>query len=392
MAISTQTFTQFVSNAVAAIQSASRVLVDLTVGSILRAVVQAASGMALWLQGEILQLAALTRFGSSSGADADSWGADFGFPRLPAKFTLPGPVTFSRFTPTNQASVQAAANSGTDANGNTIWTGGVIVQTADGSQQYRVIPDTTQPTFNAAPNAYVIPAGTASASVTVQSVNATAAANVSAGSITLLSQSIPFVDTVSNPANITGGADPETDTAYKARFPQFIASLSRATKAAISFAVQSVVGTSGSFTLTENQSFAGVAQPGFFFVIADDGSGNPPASFLASVTNAVDAVRGETITFGVFAPGRLSANVTMAITTATGFVHATVVAAVTAALQKTINALAIGASLPYNLLSGIAFGVAGVTNVAVGFTLNGGTVDLAATPQQIIKAGVLTVT
>ena len=389
MAISTQTFTQFVSNAVAAIQGAASVLVDLTIGSVLRAVVQAASGIALWLQGEVLQAAALMRFASSSGLDADSWGADFGFPRLPARFTTPGPVTFSRFTPTVQATIQAATNSGTDANGNIIWIGGVIVQTADGSQPFRVIPDATQPIFSAALNAYVIPAGTSSASATVQSVNAAAAANVSAGSITLLSQAIPFVDTVTNPAPMVGGDDPETDTAYKARFPQFIASLSRATKGAISFAVQSVIGDGpGSFTITENQSFAGLPQPGFFLVIVDNGTGNPPASFLAAVANAVDAIRGETITFGVFAPGLVTANVAMVLTTAMGFVHANVVAAVVAVLQKTINALPIGGSLPYNLLSSIAFSVPGVTNVT-GITLNGGTADLGATPQQIVKAGTM---
>ena len=386
MAISTQTFTQFVSNAVAAIQGAATALVDLTIGSVLRAVVDSAARIALWLQGEALQTAALTRFATSYGTDADSWGTDFGFTRLPPKYAT-GPVTFSRFTPTNQATIGAATNSGTDANGNIIWTGGVIVQTADGSQPFQVIPDTTQPIFSAALNAYVIPAGTSSASATVQSVNAAAAANVSAGSITLLSQAIPFVDTVTNPAPMVGGDDPETDTAYKARFPQFIASLSRATKGAISFVVQSVIGDGpGSFTITENQSFAGLPQPGFFFVIVDNGTGNPPASFLAVVANAVDAIRGETITFGVFAPGLVTANIAMVLTTATGFVHANVVAAVVAALQKTINALPIGASLPYNLLSSIAFGVPGVTNVT-GITLNGGTADLVATPQQIIKAG-----
>jgi uncharacterized phage protein gp47/JayE len=391
MAISTQTFTQFVSNAVAAIQGAATVLVDLTIGSVLRAVVQAASGIALWLQGEVLQTAALTRFASSNGPDADSWGADFSFTRLPAKFTTPGSVTFSRFTPTNQASIQAATNSGTDANGNIIWTGGVIVQTADGSQPFQVIPDTTQPAYSATQNAYLIAAGTASASATVRSVNATAAANVGAGFITLLSQAIPFVDTVTNPAPIAGGDDPETDTAYKVRFPQFISSLSRATKGAISFAVQSVIGGgAGSFTITENQSLGGVPQPGFFFIIADDGTGNPSATFLATIANAVQAVVGETITFGVFAPGLLTANIAMVLTTAAGFVHSAAVAAVTAALRKVINTLPIGAALPYNLLSSIAFSVNGVTNVT-GITLNGGLADLAATPQQIVKAGTVAV-
>jgi uncharacterized phage protein gp47/JayE len=388
VAISTLTKTQYISNAVAAIQGAARVLVDLTVGSILRAVVEASSNIALWLQAIALQIVALTRFATSAGTDADSWGADFGFTRLLSLFAT-GQVTFSRFTSTNQASIQAATSSGTDANGNTIWTGGSIVQTADGTQPYRVIPDVTQTAFNVALNAYIIAAGTSSAVVTVQSVNAAAAANVTAGSITILAQSIPFVDTVSNAAPMTGGADPETDVAYKARFPQYLASLSRATKAAISFAIQSI-GPQVNFTLTENQSYGGVTQLGYFFVIADNGTGSPPAGFLSSVSSAIDAVRGETIQFGVFAPVLVTANVVMTLTTAAGFVHATVVAAVAAALQAQINALKIGATLPYTLLSSIAYGVPGVINVTA-ITLNGGTADLASTPLQIIKTGALTV-
>lgn len=372
MSISTQTFNQYVSNAVTAIQGATKLLVDLTIGSILRAVVQSSAAMALWLQGIALQIAALTRFASSSGADADSWGADFGFTRL-AAFTATGQVTFSRFTSTNQATIAL----------------GSLVQTADGTQQYVVIADTAQTAFNSSLNAYIIPAGTASAVVTVKSVNAAAAANVTTGAITILAQSIPYIDTVSNAAPMTGGADAETDTAYHARFPQFIASLSRATKAAISFAIQSI-GTNVSFTITENQTLGGVFQPGYFFVVVDNGTGAPSGGFLASVGAAIEAVRGETITYGVFGPTLVTANVVMVTTTGAGFVHATVIAAVTAALQAQINALAIGVTLPYTQLAAIAYGVAGVTNVT-GITLNGGTTDLVATVQQIIKAGTVTV-
>lgn len=372
MAISTQTFTQYVSNAVAAIQGATKLLVDLTIGSILRAVVQATAAIALWLQGIALQIAALTRFASSSGADADSWGADFGFLRLLAS-TSTGQVTFSRFTSTSQATIAI----------------GSLVQTADGTQQFAVIADTAQPAFNVALNVYVIPVGTASAVVTVKSVNAAAAANAIAGAITILAQSIPFVDTVSNAAPMTGGADAETDTAYHARFPQFIASLSRATKGAIAFAIQSI-GTNVSFTITENQTLGAVFQPGYFFVVVDNGTGAPSGGFLATVGAAIEAVRGETITYGVFGPTLVTANVVMVTTTAAGFVHATVVASVTAALTTAINALPIGATLPYTQLAAIAYGVQGVTNVT-GITLNGGTTDLVATVAQIIKAGTVTV-
>lgn len=372
MAISTQTFSQYVSNAVAAIQAAAAQLVDLTVGSIELAYVQANSAIALWLQGLVLQAAALTRFASSFGPDADSWGADYGFLRLGAFFAS-GQVTFARFTATNQAVIPV----------------GSLVQTADGTQGFAVIADTTQSAYNASLQAYIIPAGTNSCNATVQSLSGAAAANVIAGAISILAQSIPFVDTVSNAAPTTGGADPESDTAYHARFPQFIASLSRATKAAISFAIQSL-GPNVNFTLTENQTLGGVFQPGFFFVIADNGTGSPPGSFLTQVGNAVEAVRGESITYAIFAPTLVNANVVMVLTTAAGFTHATVVAAVIAALQAQINALPIGADLPYNFLSSIAFSVPGVSNVT-GITLNSGTSDLVTTATQIIKLGTATV-
>jgi uncharacterized phage protein gp47/JayE len=221
----------------------------------------------------------------------------------------------------------------------------------------------------------------------VKSVNAANAANVSAGAISILAQSIPFVDTVNNAASTAGGADQEPDTAYHARFPQYIGSLSRATQGAISFAIQSL-GPNVDFTITQNQTLAGVFQPGFFFVIADDGTGSPSSDFLASVATAVEAVRGETITYAVFGPTLVTANIGMVLATAAGFVHSTVVAQVIAALTAQINALPIGADLPYTQLAGIAYSVPGVVN-ATGITLNGGTSDLITTVQQIIKAGTL---
>lgn len=389
MSIPQKSFTQFVAQIVAAIQGAASVLVDLSTGSVLLAVVEAATALALWLQGLALQIAALTRFATSRGPDADSWGADFGFGRL-AAFLASGQVTFSRFTATNQATIPAAIQTGTNPNGTPIWSGGSLVQTADGTQQYQVIPDTTNGIYNSTLNAYVIPAATSSGVATVQSLDAAAAANVSAGAITIIAQAIPFVDTVTNAAGMAGGADAESDTAYIARFPQFIASLSRATKGAISFAIQSL-GPAVNFTITENQALGGAFQPGYFFVIVDDGTGSPSGGFLTAVGNAVEAVRGETITYGVFAPTLVTANVVMVLTTASGFVHADAVTAVIAALTAQINALKIGASLPYTFVSSIAYEVPGVINVT-GVTLNGGTSDLTATAVQIIKAGTISAT
>lgn len=57
MAIQTQNFATIVGNAVTAIQGASKQLVDMTIGSVLRAFVEAVAAIALWLQGIALQIA-----------------------------------------------------------------------------------------------------------------------------------------------------------------------------------------------------------------------------------------------------------------------------------------------------------------------------------------------
>jgi uncharacterized phage protein gp47/JayE len=373
MALSTQSFTQMVTNAVAAIQGAATALVDLTTGSILKAAVQAMAALGLWLQGLALQIAALTRFSTSNGTDADSWGADFGFFRIEAQQAR-GQVTFSRFTDTNAASIPL----------------GTVVQTADGTQSYTVIADTTESAYNAGTQTYVIPAGTPSATVTVQSVNAAAAANVGAGVISVLGSAIPYVDTVNNAAAFVNGADAESDTAYRARFPLWLASLAKATKAAITTALNAL-STTINFTLVENYSYSGAYQPGYFYVIVDDGTGYPSSSYLNAAYFAIDAVRPFTSTFGVFAPNVVTANLALTVTSGTGYTHATVTAAVSAALTTYMNTLPTGTSLPLTRVASIAYGVAGVTNVT-GIAINGAAADLTAATTQIIKAGTVAVT
>ena len=374
MTISIQTFTTIVSNTVAAIQGSARVLVDLTVGSVLRSYAEAVSAIALWLQGIALQVAALTRFATSNGSDADSWGADFGFTRLPAQ-AAQGSVTFSRFTPTAAATVPV----------------GTIVQTADGTQKYAVIADTAQTAYNAGVGGYVLPAATASITATVQSTSAAFAGNAAVGAINTIAASIPGVDTVTNASAFSNGADAESDAAYRARFPVYLASLSEGTVAAIRNAVLSLQQTV-SYTLTENFNYAGASQPGYFYVVVDDGSGTPAGSFLTSVGLAIEAVRPITSTYGVFAPSLVTANVAMTLTTAAGYTHSAVVAAVTAALQAYIGTLAVGVTLPYSRLAQVAYAASpGVTNVS-GTTLNAGIADLVATAQQRIMVGTLTIT
>lgn len=362
-----------IQNMATSVQQKAKVLVDFTVGSVTRAVVEATAQVVIWLEGLILLLLQATRAATSSGADLDSWMLDYGLTRLAATAST-GQVTFSRFTPTYQAVIPV----------------GTVIQTADGTQQFTVIADTNQTAYNAALGGYVIAAGIGSAVATVQAVNTGSVTNVLANTITTLTQAVQYVDTVTNAAGFTNGADAETDGAFRVRFITYINGLSKATKTAIGNAILAVK-QGISYVLVENQTYGGVSQPGYFYAVVDDGTGSPPSTLLSSVANAIDAVRPLCSTFAVFAPVVVTANVAMTITTAAGYSHSAVVALVQAALQSYINSLTIGQTLSYTRLAQVAYDASpGVTNVT-GTTLNSGTADLAATNQQIVKYGTVAV-
>ena len=111
MAITTQDFSTIVRNTVTAVQGAARGLVDLTVGSILRSVIEANATVILWLQGLILQLLATTRAATSVSADLDTWVLDYGLTRLGA-VPASGQVTFSRATATAPVVVRPCVRMG----------------------------------------------------------------------------------------------------------------------------------------------------------------------------------------------------------------------------------------------------------------------------------------
>lgn len=366
-------FTTLVRDQVAAIQGRAAGLVDFTIGSLLRAITESNASVLQWLQQLIVTLLATTRAATSAGADLDSWMADFGFYRLSASFAT-GSVTYSRFTATNSALIPI----------------GALVGSTDGSQQYAVTIDTTNALYNATLGGYLIPGGTASATVTVMASTAGAAGNALIGTVTVIVGSISGIDTVTNAAVFTNGVDPELDSAFRARFVLWVQSLSKATKAAIGYALASM--QSGvSYTLAENQDYSGNVLYGYFYAVVDDGSGAPSGAFLATAGAAIESVRGFTTRYGVFAPVLVTANVGMTITTNSTVTHSVVVAKVTTAIQVYIARLTLGQILPYTQLAAIAYGVSpAITNVS-GVLLNGGTADLAATNKQVIRPGTVAV-
>lgn len=368
-------FSDLVSDQVTAIQAKSTLLLDFSIGSILRSVIEGSSGVVLWIQQLIVTLLVTVRASTCSGADLDTWFADFGFSRNPA-LAASGNVTFSRFTATNAALIPVGSQ----------------VQTADGTQSYTVIADTTNTAYDATQSGYVIPAGTASVVVPVQASTAGSAGNAAAGTVTIIVGSISGVDTVTNSAVFVGGSDAELDDDARARFVKWVSSLSKATKNAIGYAI-SQVQSGVTYSLIENYDYNGTAHPGYFYAVVDDGSGNPSVSFISTVYNAIDAVRGFTVSFGVFPPSLIHANVSMTLTISSTdtTIIAQVRSLVTSAITQYINSLAMGESLPYSKLPQLAYSASDyVTNVSA-ITLNSGTSDITASVQQVIRSGTITV-
>lgn len=363
-----QNFTQYVQMQATAIQGRAAQILDFTIGSVLRALVEANASVLLWLQGLILQVLALTRAATSTGPDLDTWVGDYDLTRL-GSVAATGMVTFSRFTPSVAAVVPI----------------GALVQTADGTQQFTVTLDGSLLAYSASQGGYVLSAGTASINVPVQAVTAGVAGNVVAGAISQIGSAVPGVDTVTNNVIFTDGLDPETDTALRTRFLLYIQSLSKATPISVGAAVQSV--QQGLYWYTvENEDYQGNVLPGYFYVVLDDGSGAPPSSLIDTVAYAIDTVRPIGVNFDVFPPVLIQASVAMTITTTAGYTHATIVGQVGTALTQYINSLSLGQTLPFTRLAQVAYDTSiAVTNVTA-VTLNGTTADLAATPKNIIRA------
>lgn len=370
--LSTQNFTDIVRNISAAIQAKAAKLINLVIGSTLRAIVEANAATILWLQGLVAYTLTLTRFNTSKGQDADSWAGDFGFERLAAR-SATGNVTFSRFTTTAQSVVPF----------------GALLQSADGTQTFTINTDPANPAYSLAAGGYLVGIGVATLTVAVTAVTPGTGGNVLANTITSMGQGIPGVDTVTNSAAFVDGADAESDTSFYARFVLWVNSLSQATDAAIRSAVAGVE-QGLQVSIIENQDLDGTYDPGLFNIIVDDGSGAPSAGLLASVQSAVEAVRALGIRFGVFAPTVVTANVGMTITSAPGLDHPTVVGNVGVTVTDFLNTLPLAAGLPYNRLPAVAFGVAGVINVS-DVLLNGTTADIAGDVRTTIKAGTVSV-
>lgn len=373
MILSLKGFSQIVADSAAAVQGACSSLIDMTSGSVLRAVLEASASVGLWMQWLILQVWQGTRLSTSTGVDVDSFVNDFGLARLPS-VTATGFVTFSRFAAVGSAMVPLGAK----------------VTTADLSQSFQVTQDTTNPAWSAPLGGYLMQANTYSVTVPVVALVGGSAGNVQAGAVSLISIATPGVDTVTNAAPLQNGADAESDAALKARFAAYINTLSRATLAAVQFAINSVQ-QGLTYSISENQDAAGNYHPGNFVIVVDDGTGHPSPTILSGVTAKVNTVRPIGSTFTVIGPTITLANISLSISVGPNGNRSLIAANVATALTDYIDALAIAAPLPYSVISKIAWDTdPNITNVTQ-ISLNGGLTDLVVGVSGVIKAGVIAV-
>ncbi len=368
MQLQLQNFTALVQTQAAAASASCAQLIDVTVGSVLRAIMEANAAVALWMQWLIVEVLATTRAATSNGTDLDSWVADFGMSRL-ASVPAAGQVTFSRATAglASVVPVGALVRTGTDPD----------------DQIFTVSTNTTNAAWTGA--GYALAATALSVNVPVVAQTAGQAGNVQAGSIVMLASAIPGVDSVSNNGPMLGGMNAESDIALRARFSGFIDSRTRATAQAVGFAVLSIQ-QGLSYAIAEGVDTTGAVRPGNFVVTVDDGTGSPPATLLAQVSSAIDAIRPIGGTFSVRPPQVVSANIQMTIVA-----PSTSQATVQAAVLGFVSGLTIGAPLILSKLYQVAHDADPAVTSVTSVTINAASTDLDPPNYGLVRPGTVSI-
>ena len=245
----------------------------MSVGSILRAIVEANAAMVLWVQYLTMLVLQTTRAATSTGSDLDTWMADFTLTRKPAA-PAKGNVSFSRYS----AAVSAVVTVGT------------ALKTVDGTVSFHVAGDIANSAWQASLNGYFLPAGVSSIDIPIEASVAGTSGNVLPHSITVLAASVPGVDTVTNGLPTLGGTNSESDEAFRRRFQDFFAARSRATLDAISFAILGVQ-DGLKFAIQENTDITGNKRPGNILILVEDRWGNLADGLRSAIFAAIESVR-----------------------------------------------------------------------------------------------------
>lgn len=369
-----RSFSSIVSMIAAGVQGRAGKVLDYSVGSTLRAIAEGHAGVALWMQALVLKLLQTTRASTSTGADLDSFCADFGLTRLPAS-PATGLIQFSRLTPSASTPFIPV---------------GATVRSFDGSQSYAVVADVANPLYSAAQGGYIVPAMVSYIEVPVRALTNGSDGNAKAGAITQITSPIVGIDAAINAGDFANGSDGESDEALRQRFVWFIGSLSKSTTSAIQYAIASLQ-AGAVCTIIEHYAPDMTSRPGYLTVTVDDGSGAPPADLIDKAAMAVGAVRAAGVEWGVFTPALLYVDIVITFDAVPGYDKNTSIALMAAAITSYIGSMSLGESLYYTKLVQVAISSsAGVRNIT-SLRINNTPADIVITPRQRIAFNNLTV-
>lgn len=353
------TFTQIVSTFQTSLNSYVSGLANFNVGGVLNALGNAYSQGIVDFEAHLTRVLLNTRAQTADNHGLDTFFAQFpGFARLPAVTA----TTVETFTPTVATPFLIVP--------------GLTLKTIDGTLNFVVTEDDTNPDWNADQGGYLAGVGNA-VSVPITANAAGTAYNVQANTITLISGSLAgFQGTLTNLNPVTNGVDAETNEQALPRFWQYFVSLREGTKAAIQYAIGTVQ-QGLTFSFVPNGTADGSIRPGFFSVYIDDGSGSPSTALQESVYGAVLAVVAFPITFAVFPCTSLEVSVSLSVNAKPGYNQPSLIAPVQSAIEAVINSTGVGNTLYYSQVMAAATSVDGVGWIE-NLTLNGFKNDVVA--------------
>ena len=325
MNLPTRNFSDLVRDMSSVITSSSGKLIDMSVGSVLRAIIEANAAIMLWTQWLIVLTLQTTRAATSNSTDLDSWMADYSFYRAPAVASS-GTVTFSRYVANSPAAIPA----------------GTSVLCPIGNIVFTVQPAPALSSWNPASGSYNLGPGVASVDLPVAASVPGSKGNVVANAITLLASPVPGIDRVNNQFALSGGNDPEPDDAFRARFRLFFAARSRATADAVAYQI-SLTDRTLRYLIQENVDPSGTPRPGNFVVFAASATGSTLSGTLfASVSQAIDSIRPIGSTFSVIPAVQVGVAVSMGLTLSPGIRIADISAGANNIIDQYVNSIPIG--------------------------------------------------
>lgn len=295
---------------------------NLVPGSPILAIIEANAGVQLLMQYLALRVLRSTRLATASGADLDSFGADFLFARFSATAAT-GQVLLNRATAANLIYIPL----------------NTLIRTADGSQSFTVIAPQIDPANVYDPTlGYAMNPNVYSISVLVQAVTPGSIGNIAANTLTRVSSSSLPV-TATNPGSFINGADAASDDAFRSAFSLYIRSRDNATLTALQNAI-ATTNINYTYSILENNPY-----PGSILIYFDDGTGFPSQNRQIELQNNIEKVRGAAITPFVVAANPISLIIQCQTTFPSSALKLSNIRVLHDAIASYVNSLAVGQNL-----------------------------------------------